>query len=212
MRRIILASVLSIFVVGSAMAQMMGEGGMRGMGMGPMSMGEHMGPDLMAACMVDLGDMGLSAEAQKSLEGKRFELQKKSIRLMADLKILKLEASRLLENRTFDLKAAESKIAEISAKEAEMHSAHLGYLHDLGALLSDAQWETLKKNHMAMMPMMGGKDCMMPMMDGKGHMMPMMGGKGGMMMEHRSKASPGDADAHHPGDKDEAEKFFQEKK
>lgn len=203
MKRIAVALVFSLAFAGLSSAQMMRDGGMPDMPMGMMAMGEHMGPDLMGACMANLDGLGLPAGTLKALEDKRFELKKKAIRGMAELKVLRLEASRLMESRTFDLKEAEGKFAEISRKEAELHALHLGYLRELGAALTDEQWKSLREKRMENMPMGNMmKDGMMRGMMRDGMMMDGMKGK-------PDQSAPSE---HHPANKEEAGKFFEEKK
>ncbi|MBI5016204.1 MAG: hypothetical protein HZB55_12060 [Deltaproteobacteria bacterium] len=124
---------------GTAGAQMMG--GMMGEGHGMMGgpMAEMVGPGFAGACSADLGNLGLSPDAQKSLEEKRFELRKKTIRGTADLQVLKLELAHLLENRAFALPTAEKIVGEMSQKEGELHSAHLAFLQHLASMLSNDQ-------------------------------------------------------------------------
>jgi hypothetical protein len=118
---------------------------MGGHQMGPMAaqMAEMVGPGLMAACHADLEPLGLPAEVRKSIEDKRFELRKKMIPAVAALKVLKMELSRLVAEKGFDLTAAQEKVSEISSKQSEIRAAHIKLLHDLGAVLSDEQWQTL---------------------------------------------------------------------
>lgn len=187
--------------LGTARAQMMG--GMMGGGYGMMGghMAEMMGPGLAGACWADLGDLGLSADVRKSLEDKHFELRKKVIRGMADIQVLRLELTQALENRSFDLSAADKLVTEITGKEAELRSAHLMFLRDLGSILSDEQWDRLQERewgmmHGRMMPMMGVPG-MTPYHVPGGMMQGPRGGPG-MMMQ------PGDSSR-------EAEKFFEKK-
>lgn len=207
MKRIAVALAFSLAFAGLSWAQMMRDGGMPDgppMRMGMMAIGEHMGPDLMGACMADLDGLGLPAGTLKALEDKRFEIKKKAIRGMADLRVLRLEASRILESRTFDLKEAEAKFTEISRKEAELHALHLGYLRELGGALTDQQWKALREKRMENMPMMMDgmmKDGMM-----RGMMMD------GMKMGRPDQGGAGTPSEHHPANKEDAGKFFEEKK
>ncbi len=169
-------AAVAVLAFGAGMASAEMPCGMMDCGKGMMGAGQDMmgagmpgmmGSDGSPCLCCDLGDLGLSAEQVKSLEDKRFEVHKKAIRAGADLKILKLELAKMLEGRTFDLDAAMKKGEEISQKEAELRAAHLGLLHDFGAVLSDEQWQTLRAKGKMMMP---------------GDMMPMMGGMMGGMM------------------------------
>lgn len=191
---------------GAAQAQMMDKRMGEGREMMAGAMAEMMGPELTRACFADLGDLGLSGDAQKSLSDKHYELQKKAIRGMAEIQVLRMDLARLLESRTFDLAAAQKAIGEISQRESELRSAHLAFLHDLGAALSDAQWTKLQEPQKrmkggGMMPMMGGQG-MMPMMGGQG----MMQGGTGPTMQQQAPAKDGGHDAHHPAGPGAAEK------
>lgn len=177
---------------GNARAQM--SGAMKsGPGMTAAGAGQMMGSDPSASCWGDLGDLGLSPETQKSLQDKQFEVRKEAIRDRANLQIQRLDLARMLRSRTFDLKAAQQKEAEIAQTEAELRSAHLGLLHDLASVLSDEQWQTLGGNQLGtggMMSMMGGGMMGRGMM-GRGMMGGgMMGGgmMGGMMNGQCSQA------------------------
>jgi hypothetical protein len=198
--------------VGIARAQMMGRMTESRRGMMEGRMAGMMGPELAAGCWADLGHLGLSPQVVKSLEDKRFDVQKKTIRTVADIQVLRLELARMLESRTFDLQAAEQKGAEIGQKQAELRAAQLEFLHDLGAALSDEQWQKLvqeRKETMSRMGRMGrmAGQRMPPWMTGG-----MMQGGSGMMMEQGGQEGAGEHGAHHPGASEKAEKFFQEKK
>lgn len=135
---------------------------MPGMSMGPGEVMALLGPDLAAACHGDLAPLGLAPETLKAVEDKRFELQKRVIRTVADLRVLRLDLGRILDRRDFDLAAAQQKVEEITAKEGELRTAHLGFLFDLRSSLTDEQWHTLhaspspKMDMGGRMPMMGG--------------------------------------------------------
>jgi hypothetical protein len=163
------AGISTAQAAGGAMPPMPGMPGMPGMPMGPAEMAAILGPDLMAVCHGDLGELGLSPETRKAIEDKRFELQKKVIRTVADLRVLRLELARLLEVKGFDLAAAQQKAEEITAKEGEMRTVHLGFLSDVRAALTDEEWQKLRK---AGVPPGGmpppGMSGMMPMKGGPG--------------------------------------------
>lgn len=231
MKRLIYVLAAVVLAAASANAQMMmGEGGMQGMGgmgrmggmmsmhgsMGMPGMMDDGGVNLMAACMADLDELGLSGGARKAIEDRRFEVRKKAIRIMADMRVLRMEAGRLLEERSFDPKAVEAKLSEVSAREAELRAVHVGLLYELGKVLTDEQWTKLKAMAAMMddggcgkcmqMRMMHGRGSMMNMMDGGMPMMPMMpmGGDQG------TKGGGDDHSGHHPEDKGEAERFFKQ--
>lgn len=177
--KIALALTMVLCLVGLAAAQKE-KGGMvekQGMGMGmcmePACMAESVGPELMAACQVNLGWLGLSPEILKSLDDKRFDLQKKVIRTLADLQVLRIELKRLLEKKDFDLSAARKKAEEISGEESRIRILHLEFLSDLRSALTEEQWGKFRRmgGSKGMMEKMGGMQGMM-----SGGMMEMMGG------------------------------------
>ena len=180
MKKTALVLMVVLCLTGLAAAQTKERGmaekqGMR-MGMCMACMAGPVEPDLMAACHVDLDQLGLSSEVLKSLNDKRFELQKKVIRTVADLQVQRLELKHLLEKKDFDLLAARKKAEEISREEARIRILHLEFLADLRAALTEEQWGKLRRigDLKGQTEKMGG---MMPMMEG---MQGMMSGK---MME-----------------------------
>ncbi|GAB4278200.1 MAG: hypothetical protein Kow0092_33990 [Deferrisomatales bacterium] len=138
----------------------MAGGAMKGLGSRPTGMMGGMaaqmtsvvGADLMAACQADLDELGLPEETRRSLEERRFELQKKVIRTVAELRILKLELARLLDERSFDLTAAQKYVGEIAVKESQVRAAHVEYLHALGEALTDEQWREIRRRAEPSMP------------------------------------------------------------
>jgi len=176
----------------------------------PMAMGMpmcaqcRMGDPVRALCRVDLGTLGLPDDTRKTLEDKRFELRKTVIRKKAELAIQRLELQRLLGNKDFDVEAAQASVRALADLEGEIEAAHLAFLHDVGAQLTEEQWHNLPQAgaHAGMMPMMGGGGMMQGMMsDGPpGQRMPC-----GMMMP---PAGPMEHTGHHSGSSDEAEEFF----
>ena len=101
------------------------------------------GPELTAACFVDLSELGLSGETLRQIERRRTELRKKVIRIRAEIQVLRLDLEELLRDRNFDLTRAQKLVGEISVKESEIRVAHTEFLHDLAHELTDAQWQTL---------------------------------------------------------------------
>ena len=197
------AIIFALGLASPALAQMTGKPmmgqGMHGghampMGMGMEPMGMLGGPRVV--CGVDLGALGLSAEALEALEDKRFELRKTVIRKRAELEILRLELHRAVEDRGFDLAAAQKKAQAMAEIQAELHAVHLGLLHEMAAKLTDEQWQKLQQEKKAMMmPMMRGRE----MMRGRHQ-------QGGLMMQ---PGEGGGAGYHHGAHK-EAEEFFKQ--
>lgn len=189
------AIILVLGLASPVLAQMMGEpmmgGGMHG-GQGmPMGMGMcRMGVDeLRTVCATDLGTLGLPAEAVKTLEDMRIELQKTVIRKKADLEILQLELRSMLTDKGFDLAEAEKKTKAMAEVETELQSAHLKFLHEMASKLTDEQWQKLQQRKKEMMPMMGDQE-------------------GGMMMQRGEQEG---GSGHHPASRKEAEEFFKKK-
>lgn len=199
MAKKIAAVIIALGLAGQAGAEMMGTH-MRGMGPGPAA--ELIGPDLRMACAADLSELALSPELKKSLEDKRFEGRKKFIRAMADLQVLRLELARMLEQRNFDLTAAQKKVGEISTKEAELRTAHVDVLYSFASALTDEQWQKLqeakRRGPPGPMGMMGGGG--MPCMAQGGGPVPGAMAPCGMMHDgHRTGP---------PSTSKEAEEFF----
>ncbi|WP_298439608.1 hypothetical protein [Geobacter sp.] len=188
MKKTVLVLMVVLSLAGLAVAQTKEEGMAErqgtemGMCMGPACMAGSVEPDLMAACQVDLDQLGLSPEVLKSLDEKRFDLQKKAIRMLADLQVLRLELKHLLERKDFDLSAARKKTEEISREEARIRILHLEFLSELRAALTEEQWGKLRRMEGSRAEKMGG---MMQMMGGMQGMMSgkMMEGMGGMQKE-----------------------------
>lgn len=109
------------------------------------SVAQTVGPDLAAAYGVDPGEAGLSGEAREDFERRRFEVHSHVIRLAADVEVLRLELARLLDNRGFDLTAAQKKVGEISVAESSLRSAHVELAHALAGALTDEQWSLFRR-------------------------------------------------------------------
>lgn len=224
--KILVLVVLAAAVAGPASGQMMSGGMMHDLpgatmkgGMCPMC--QMMGGGMMQGdCMAGLDHLGLDSKTLETLQDAHFELQKMAIRKGGDLKVLQLEMQRLVGNQDFDLDAARKKARAVADVQAELHAAHLEFLHELASKLTDAQWQQFQEHRrQMMMGMMGGKEGAKGkdgsgkdmtgggMMGGKGE-----GGQGGMMqgghMMMAPKGQKGDGE-HHPGSSQEAEKFFE---
>ena len=192
MTRIGIALGAVLLLWGTAHGQM--GPGMHMRGMGPAGMAQTVGPDLMLGCMADLDALGLPPETRKSLEEKRFEIQKMVVRAAADLHILRLELGRMLDQKGFDLTAAQKKVGEISVKEAEIRTTHVEMLHSLAKALTEEQWQKLqeRKDPCDHCGLMGGMPGGMPCMMSGGH-------PGGETPRHHGRR---------PDSSKEAEEFF----
>ncbi|MEW6490125.1 MAG: hypothetical protein AB1578_19735 [Thermodesulfobacteriota bacterium] len=109
------------------------------------SVAQTVGPDLAAAYGVDPREAGLSGEAREEFERRRFEVQSRVVRLVADLDVLRRELARLLDDRRFDLTAAQKKVGEISVAESSLRSAHVELAHALAGALTDEQWRLFRR-------------------------------------------------------------------
>lgn len=103
------------------------------------------GPDLAAAYGIDPAEVGLTGEAREGFERKRFEIQTQVIRLTAEAEVLRLQLSRLLDDRRFDLTAAQKKVGEISVVESRLRNVHVELAHALAGALSDEQWQLFRR-------------------------------------------------------------------
>ncbi|MHB8765961.1 MAG: hypothetical protein ACYDA8_16720 [Deferrisomatales bacterium] len=219
--KILVLVVLAATVAGPASGQMMSGGMMHGQA-GPMMQGgmcpmcQMMGGGAMQGdCVAGLAHLRLDSKTLEAVQGTHFELQKTAIRKGGDLKILQMELHRLVGNQDFDLDAARKKARAMADVQAELHAAHLEFLHELASKLTDAQWQQFQEHRrQMMMGMMGGKEGAKSK-DGSGKDMMgggMMGGQGGTMqgghMLMAPKGQKGDG-GHHPGSSREAEKFFE---
>ncbi|NTW36096.1 MAG: periplasmic heavy metal sensor [Syntrophobacteraceae bacterium] len=180
MKRISVTLGFVFLLAATAGARMGADMPMQGKPMGGTEMADVVGPELMAACHGDLDQLGLSPEVAKAIADKHFELKKKIIRGVADLRVQRLELGKLLEAKGFDLAAAKQKVAEITAKEGELRSLHLDFLAELRSSLTDEQWLKLRKageSKGMMMQKGAGKGDMMPCMQGDGKQPPKTKGK-----------------------------------
>jgi len=207
-------AVLAAAVAGSATGQMM-EGSMLHAQPSAMMQGgicpmcQMSGGGMMQGeCMELLGPLGLDSKTLESLQDAHFELQKTAVRKGGDLKILQMELQRLLGNQDFDLEAAGKKARAMADLQAELHVAHLRFLHELAAKLTDEQWQQLQEHRkQMMMGRMGGmRDAKGKDGSGKGMMSGGMMQGGHMMMPPKGRNGDG---GHHTDSSKEAETFFE---
>ncbi|TAL18830.1 hypothetical protein EPN96_00290 [bacterium] len=201
---VLFLSVPSLAVMGGGGATPCGApmGMMQMMEMGDPMMMKAVGPSLMAGCHADFEALGVKAEVREIIEEKRFELQKEMIRASADLRVLEMELSRMLEKRGFDFEAALKKQKELGSFEAKIRKAHLEFLQFLSTKLDDGTWKKLKAHiDRSMSGFMRDKDSM----PSQGRTMMMekmgdMGGMGSMMMDKgaQPEVKPGESKMESP--------------
>jgi len=129
-------------------AQMMGMGCMNGMG------------DMMDRCLMNMGEMGLTDAQIKKITPIHREMQKKQARFGADLKIAEIELQEILDVKDFDLEKATVAVKKIADIKTASHLEMLKSMKEVRAILTDEQFNKMRK----MMPMMSGQHRMKKMM------------------------------------------------
>ena len=145
-------ALLAFSIPGPALSQMKemsmkghAEGHGRMMEMGNM---DKMG-DMMAMCMQHAGMMGLTDDQILKMKPVHSEMQKKQARYEADVKIAKIELMDIMEVKDFDLEKANAAVKKISEIKTAHHLEMLTAMKDMRTILTDEQFEKMKK----MMPM-----------------------------------------------------------
>ncbi len=121
--------------------QMMGMGSMEGMG------------NMMGMCLANADKIGLTDEQIKKITPIHREMQKKQARFKADLKIAEIDLGEIMEVKDFDLEKASAQVKKIADMRAAHHLEMLKSMKEVRAILTDEQFQKMKRLHMTM----GGK-------------------------------------------------------
>jgi Spy/CpxP family protein refolding chaperone len=157
MRKLLLSLLLTVALAVPAFSQMMDmpmkeckEGRGEMMEMGNM---DRMG-NMMDMCLEHGDKIGLTDEQIKKIKPIHREMQKKQARFKADLKIAEIELIELMEVKDFDLEKASAAVKKIADINAAHHLEMLKSMKEVRTILTDEQFEKMRK----MMPMkMGAK-------------------------------------------------------
>ena len=88
--------------------------------------------------------LGLSKEQVSKLSALKNESKKQTIRIKADLEILRIELQDLLHQDKVDVKAVDGKIEKMGELQTKMHKAHVHAKLDAKSILTPEQ---LMKHH-----------------------------------------------------------------
>ena len=92
-------------------------------------------------CHVDFGALGLVEKTfRDEIDLKQIQLEKKIVRIEAELELLRMDYQRTIKARDFDLTATQKIFGSMSVKDSEIRVAHTTFLHDVAGLLNDEQW------------------------------------------------------------------------
>jgi len=151
MNKLVLSLVLTVVLALPAFAQMtempmMEQTGGHGrmMEMGSMDrMGEMMG-----MCLANADKIGLTDEQVKKITPIHREIQKKQARFKADLKIAEIDLAEIMEVKNFDLEKASAQVKKIADMKVAHHLEMLKSMKEVRAILTDEQFQKMKRMHM----------------------------------------------------------------
>jgi Spy/CpxP family protein refolding chaperone len=123
-------------------------------GHGQMMEMEHMNKmgDMMGMCTEHGEKLGLSDAQLLKIKPVQREMQKKQVRIKADLKIAEIELMEILEVKDFDLEKSAATVKKIAEILTTQHLEMLKSMKEMRATLTDEQFKNMKK----MMPMKPG--------------------------------------------------------
>lgn len=152
MKKTILTLLLTVLFAVPAFSQMKdmsikdrGDGYGHVMGMGGV---DKMG-DMMGMCLEHADKIGLTDEQIMKMKPVHREMQKKQARFKADLKIAEIEFMEIMEVKDFDLEKASSAVKKITEIKSAHHLEMLKAMKEMRTILTDEQFNKMKK----MMPM-----------------------------------------------------------
>ncbi|MBT0651769.1 Spy/CpxP family protein refolding chaperone [Geomobilimonas luticola] len=155
MKRTVVALFLAVAFAAPAFSQMDAPVKGSGAGWGPMpGMGgmDRMGT-MMGMCLTNADKIGLSDEQVAKLTPIHREMQKKQAQFKADLKVAEIELMEIMEVKDFDLEKANAAVKKIADIKTTHHLEMLKSMKEARTILTDAQFQKMKK----LMPMKAQK-------------------------------------------------------
>jgi Spy/CpxP family protein refolding chaperone len=127
---------------------MQGHRGGHGHGMGMCNMDRM--DDMMGMCCEHADKLGLTDEQSMKMKPIHSEMQKKQARFTADLKIAQIELKDIMDVKDFDLEKAGSAVKKIEGIKTAHHLEMLSAMKEMRTILTDEQFQKMKKMHMEM--------------------------------------------------------------
>lgn len=107
--------------------------------------------DMMGMCIKHAHKMGLTDDQITKMKPMHSEMQKQQTQFRADLKITEIELRDIMEVKDFDLEKASSTVKKITEIKAAHHLEMLTAMKEMRAIVTDEQFEKMKKiMHMKM--------------------------------------------------------------
>ncbi|MBI4530979.1 MAG: hypothetical protein HY709_05595 [Candidatus Latescibacteria bacterium] len=116
---------------------------MRGMMGSSAPLSQH----ILEASLHHAGQLGLFEEQLSSLKAIRLSEAQEQVHQEAEMKIIELELTDLLDHPEVDLKAVEAKLKEGEARRTAAQLSHLKFQEQARKVLTAEQWQTLKTLH-----------------------------------------------------------------
>jgi len=127
---------------GKGGSKMMSKGNVHGMHVGGMS---GMGMNFLTKNSMIAEELGLSEQQTDKIKSISIESQKKTIRAKAELEVLELELTELLDQDKPDLKKIDATIDKIGSRRTEMQKENIHSMIEMKGVLTSEQLEKLEQ-------------------------------------------------------------------
>jgi Spy/CpxP family protein refolding chaperone len=106
---------------------------------------------MMGMCHEHAKEIGLTEDQITKITPIHREMEKKAIRLQADLKIAEIDLKEIMEVKDFDLEKASAQVKKIEDIKTALHLEMLKSMKDIRSILTDEQFKKMKEMmHMKM--------------------------------------------------------------
>jgi Spy/CpxP family protein refolding chaperone len=106
--------------------------------------------DMMGMCIEHADKIGLTDDQMIKIKPVHNEMQKKHARFKANLKIAEIELMEIMEVKDFDLEKAGSAVKKNEEIKTTHHLEMLKAMKEMRTILTDEQFEKMKKMPMSM--------------------------------------------------------------
>jgi len=106
--------------------------------------------EMIELCLRYADKVGLSDEQLEKMKPLRMEMQKKQARFSADVKIAEIDLMEIMEVKDFDIGKATAAVERIAEIKKAHHLEMLTAMKGMRAVLTEEQFNTMKKMMMTM--------------------------------------------------------------
>jgi len=100
---------------------------------------------MMGMCHEHAKEIGLTEDQITKITPIHREMEKKAIRLKADIKIAEIDLKEIMEVKDFDLEKASAQVKKIEDIKIALHLEMLKSMKDIRSILTDEQFKKMKE-------------------------------------------------------------------